>query len=53
VPALPAAASRLRPGFRGEAVATQPREEVPGVLEALHAVRALGARLALDDLGTG
>ena len=31
----------------------QPLDDVPGVLETLRAVRALGVRLALDDFGTG
>ena len=30
----------------------EPLGEVPGVLEALHAVKALGVRVALDDFGT-
>jgi diguanylate cyclase (GGDEF)-like protein len=31
----------------------QPLDEVPGVLETLRAVKALGVRVALDDFGTG
>ncbi|MGA2011107.1 MAG: EAL domain-containing protein [Solirubrobacteraceae bacterium] len=31
----------------------EPLADVPGVLESLHAVKALGVRVALDDFGTG
>jgi diguanylate cyclase (GGDEF)-like protein len=36
-----------------EVTERQPLEDVPGVLETLHAVKALGVRIALDDFGTG
>ncbi|MGO9750658.1 MAG: EAL domain-containing protein [Solirubrobacteraceae bacterium] len=36
-----------------EVTEREPLEGVPGVLESLHAVKALGVRVALDDFGTG
>jgi EAL domain-containing protein (putative c-di-GMP-specific phosphodiesterase class I) len=36
-----------------EVTERQPVGDVPGVLETLRAVKALGVRLALDDFGTG
>ena len=36
-----------------EVTEREPLEDVPGVIESLHAVSELGARLALDDFGTG
>ena len=36
-----------------EVTEREPLEDVPGVLESLHAVKELGVRLALDDFGTG
>jgi diguanylate cyclase (GGDEF)-like protein len=36
-----------------EVTERQPLGEVPGVLQTLRTVRALGVRLALDDFGTG
>ena len=36
-----------------EVTEREPLQDLPGVLETLHAVRGLGVRLALDDFGTG
>jgi diguanylate cyclase (GGDEF)-like protein len=36
-----------------EVTEREPLQDVPGVLETLHAVKRLGVRLALDDFGTG
>jgi diguanylate cyclase (GGDEF)-like protein len=36
-----------------EVTERQPLDDVPGVLETLRAVKALGVRVALDDFGTG
>jgi EAL domain-containing protein (putative c-di-GMP-specific phosphodiesterase class I) len=36
-----------------EVTEREPLQDLPGVLDTLHAVKALGVRLALDDFGTG
>jgi diguanylate cyclase (GGDEF)-like protein len=36
-----------------EVTEREPLQDLPGVLETLHAVKGLGVRLALDDFGTG